>query len=115
LTLPYMLALVSVIFAALGQLSLKSASSLKIFSGSWMDRRPGIVRLGLGYGALFTAVSISAYNLRFIEANVLVSLSALSYPAVLALSRLVLDERLTKRQWIGLFIICGGVILYNLE
>jgi len=113
-TVAYLLALVAVALTAVGQLSLKAAASQKSFGDLWRDRFARVVRLGAGYAALFAAVAITAYNLRVLEVNVVVSLSALCYPGVLLLSRLFLDERPTRRQWVGLFIICGGVILYNL-
>jgi drug/metabolite transporter (DMT)-like permease len=67
-----------------------------------------------GYGALLLAVAMSAYTLRFLEVNVLVSLTALSYPLVLGMSRVFFDERLTTNQWSGLLLVCFGVALYNL-
>lgn len=67
-----------------------------------------------GYGALLLAVGISTYTLRFLEVNVLVSLTALSYPLVVSLSRVFFDERLTRNQWSGLLLVCSGVALYNL-
>jgi drug/metabolite transporter (DMT)-like permease len=115
MTFAYVLALLAVALTALGQLALKSAASRKPSGSRWGDRYSTIARLGAGYAALFAAVSITAYNLRVLEVNVVVSLSALCYPAVLVLSGLAFDERLTRRQWVGLCIICGGVILYNLE
>jgi len=63
---------------------------------------------------MLLAVSVSAYTLRFMEVNVLVSLTALSYPLVVGLSRVFFDERLTPNQWSGLFLVCFGVALYNL-
>ena len=113
--IPYLLALLAVGLTVLGQLSLKSAALRKPLGDREQNRFTGAGRLGAGYAALIAAASITAYNLRALEFNVMVSLTALCYPAVLATSYFAFDERLTKRQWIGLLVICGGVILYNLD
>lgn len=110
----YALALVAVTSASIGQLLLKAAA-LGDLNVSAAGQR--WVKFGLlvgGYSALLFSVLISAYVLRVMEANVLVSLTALSYPLVVGSSLFLFNERLTRTQWLGLWLVCGGVALYNL-
>ena len=110
----YGLALCAVTCTSCGQLCLKTASRKGLFSPAGRKRWVKYAWLIAGYGVLLLAVGISAYTLRFLEVNVLVSLTALSYPLVVGLSRVFFDERLTRNQWSGLFLVCSGVALYNL-
>lgn len=111
----YGLALFAVSCTSCGQLCLKTASRTQ--SLQTVGRERWWVKyawLFAGYSALLLAVGISAYILHFLEVNVLVSLTALSYPLVVGLSHVFFDERLTRNQWSGLFLVCFGVALYNL-
>lgn len=110
----YGLALCAVVSTSCGQLCLKTSSRIKPFSPAGRERWVKYAWLMVGYGALLLAVGISAYALRFLEVNVLVSLTALAYPLVVGLSRVFFDERLTRKQWSGLLLVCSGVALYNL-
>jgi drug/metabolite transporter (DMT)-like permease len=110
----YGLALCAVSCTSCGQLCLKMASRTGLFPTASRQRWVKYAWLMVGYGALLLAVGISAYALRFLEVNVLVSLTALAYPLVVSLSRVFFDERLTRNQWSGLMLVCSGVALYNL-
>jgi drug/metabolite transporter (DMT)-like permease len=110
----YDLALCAVSCTSFGQLCLKTAARHAGACAATQARLVIYAWLGAGYCALLLAVGISAYALRFLEANVLVSLTALSYPLVVGLSRVFFDERLTRNQWSGLLLVCSGVALYNL-
>lgn len=110
----YGLAMCAVSLTSFGQVFLKTAARYGPSSPACRKRWVKWCWLGAGYGAMLLAVSVSAYTLRFMEVNVLVSLTALSYPLVVGLSRVFFDERLTPNQWSGLFLVCFGVALYNL-
>lgn len=110
----YALALCAVSCTSFGQMCLKAASRRAPASPADRERWVKYAWLTGGYGALLLAVGFSTYVLRFLEVNVLVSLTALSYPLVVGLSRIVFDERLTRDQWSGLLLVCSGVALYNL-
>jgi drug/metabolite transporter (DMT)-like permease len=100
----------------LGQLSLKAAA-LRGGAGKSLalaERWPQLLLLGLGYAALLGSVAISTVTLRTLEVNVVVSLTALCYPLVTAMSYAAFGERLTGRQWAGLVLVCSGVAIYNL-
>ena len=110
----YGLALSAVSCTSCGQMCLKAAARSRVGPSSPRERWVKYACLMAGYSALLLAVGISAYTLRFLEVNVLVSLTALSYPIVVGLSRFFFDERLTRDQWSGLLLVCSGVALYNL-
>lgn len=110
----YMLTLCAVGSTSIGQLLLKSASrrtpAVSFGGRSWA----GLPWLAAGYSALLLAFVISTYVLRFLDASVVISLTALSYPFVVGLSRVFFAEQITRRQLSGLFLICFGVAFYNL-
>lgn len=108
------MALFAVGCTSLGQMCLKTAAHHADARTAGRERLVKYAWLGAGYSALLLAVGISAHALRFLEVNVLVSLTALSYPLVVGLSRVFFNERLTRDQWSGLVLVCSGVALYNL-
>lgn len=107
----YLLALGAVACTSVGQLCLKQSARTAHASA---PRRVEFAWLGAGYALLMLAVGMSTHALRQLEVNVLVSLTALSYPLVVGLSRVLFAERLAAGQWSGLLLVCIGVVIYNL-
>jgi hypothetical protein len=110
----YAMALVAVTSTSIGQLLLKAAALSDMNVSAARQRWVKFGLLVAGYSVLLFSVLISAYVLRVMEVNVLVSLTALSYPLVVGSSLFLFAERLTRTQWLGLWLVCGGVALYNL-
>lgn len=110
----YLVALSAVMCTVCGQLSLKAAARQYATPTAARSRSVEFAWLGGGYGLLLAAVLVSAHALRYLEANVLVSLTALAYPFVVGLSRVFFGERMNRNQLLGLLLVCGGVMLYNL-
>jgi len=110
--LAFGLALVSVCLSSFAQLLLKQAANTSVSS-----QRLGLAWLNplaiVGYGLLLSAVLTSAYVLRYLGVGVLTSLTALAYPLVAFLSGAFFKETIRKRQWLGMALICGGVLVFN--
>lgn len=109
---PVLLALTGVLLSALAQILLKQAANVSIAS-----QRLGLAWLNplaiLGYGMLLSAVLTSAYVLRYLGVGVLTSLTALAYPLVAVLSGAIFKETIRPRQWTGMVLVCGGVLIFN--
>lgn len=112
---PYVLALTSVGLTVIAQLCLKKAHIVSISSYHSYKDIQALKWLATGYIILLFVVAINALVLRVIEFNVLVALSALCYPGVVASSAFLFSEKLATRQIVALVIICAGVIIYNLR
>jgi drug/metabolite transporter (DMT)-like permease len=109
---PVLLALTGVLLSSLAQLLLKQAANMSLsrqrFDLAWLN--PYAI---LGYGLLLSAVLTSAYVLRYLGVGVLTSLTALAYPLVAVLSGAIFKETICSRQWLGMTLICGGVLVFN--
>ncbi len=64
-----------------------------------------------GFGLVFTASILWLSVVSQMELSVAYPMLSTSYGLVLAGSALVLGERVTRRQWLGVLVITGGVAL----
>ncbi len=108
-----LLAVFSIFFSSLAHLFLKKAALLSMQAG-----RPFLAWLSpyalFGFGILLSTVVLTVALLRELPLTVLTSLTALSYPMIALLSKFMLQELISFRQWLGIACVCLGVLLFNL-
>jgi len=68
----------------------------------------------LGYFLLFSATLFNLYVLKFMPLKVMAFIVPLSFILVVFFSKCLLDEKITKYQVIGSFVIILGIIIYNI-
>jgi len=66
-----------------------------------------------GYALFFVATILSTFGLSRMPLKYGAALLPLGYILVGALSYLLFDERLSKRQLVGALVIVGGIVVFN--
>jgi multidrug transporter EmrE-like cation transporter len=96
------LGLICAINEGFAQLALKLSVGAGIFRFLWIA---GAVLLFVLDAFLYSTA------LRFLNVNVAFSLGALAMVSIVALSRWVLGEQITRIRWVGIALIVGGTSL----
>lgn len=105
------LALASVIIAALSQILLKIAANKKY--GSFIRKFLNITVI-CAYGMMFMSSLSSMLALRELELNLMPVFQATSFFWIMILSKLILKEKISKNNIISICIIFLGIIVYLL-
>ena len=106
----YLLVTACIVLTGIGQLLLKIGANNK--NNSWsMFINPFTVT---GYLLILSVTVFTVLALKVIDLKLLYALMALNYIILLALSKLVLNEPLTKNKIIATLLIFLGVAIFNL-
>ncbi len=104
-------ALASVFIGAVSQILLKTAANKeqKNFIKKFLN-----VTVIMAYGMMLGSSLCSMVSLRYLELNLMPVFQATSFFWVLLLSRLLLKEKVYKKNVLGICIIFGGILVYLL-
>lgn len=103
------LALASVLIGAISQILLKTAANKK--QDNFLKKFLNITVI-VAYGMMFGSSLCSMFALRHLPLNLMPVFQATSFFWVLLLSRLILKEKILKRNVVGICIIFFGIIIY---
>lgn len=103
------LALTSVLIGAISQILLKTAANKK--QDNFLKKFLNITVI-VAYGMMFGSSLCSMFALRHLPLNLMPVFQATSFFWVLLLSRLILKEKILKRNVVGICIIFFGIIIY---
>lgn len=103
------LALASVLIGAISQILLKAAANKK--QDNFLKKFLNITVI-VAYGMMFGSSLCSMFALRHLPLNLMPVFQATSFFWVLLLSRLILKEKILKRNVVGICIIFFGIIIY---
>jgi len=103
--------LVSVAVSSVSQLLLKISAKKTYPSKIKEYLNPYVI---CGYGLFFGCTLISMYALKVVPLSMAPILESAGYIFVAALSYFFLKEKLSKRQFIGIFLILVGIVVYSL-
>lgn len=106
----YLLVTACIIFTSIGQLFLKLGTvnrkeSVRLFINPFTVT---------GYLSILSVTVFTVLALKDVNLKVLYAFMALSYILLLILSKIVLNEPLTKNKILATLIIFAGVIIFNL-
>lgn len=108
-SIPIILLFTAVFISSMSQILLKKAAGkeYKSFIKSYLN-----IRVICAYCIFFIAVLIDLYAFRFVPVSFVPVIESSSYFFIIILSRIILHEKLTLKQIIGIVIIMCGVLLY---
>ncbi len=103
--------LVSILISSVSQIMLKKSAQKKYPSKLKEYLNPMVI---IAYGLFFGCTLITMYSYKVVPLGMAPVLEAAGYIFVAVLSYIFLKEKLTKRQLIGMALIIGGIVVYNL-
>ena len=106
------LALLSVFIGAVSQILLKTAAN-KGQSKNFLKKFLNVTVI-MAYAMMLGSSLCSMFSLRYLELNLMPVFQATSFFWVLVLSRMILKEKILKRNVVGICIIFCGIIIYLL-
>jgi multidrug transporter EmrE-like cation transporter len=101
-------ALISVLLNALAQLTLKKSTTFNTDSLSFLIKNPYLYLTGLFYA---TSIVTWFLALSRLQVSIAYPLQAIGYLIVSLAAVFIFKEQVSILNWIGLFLILGGVIL----
>lgn len=104
--------IVGAFIAAYSQLLLKNSALIE-YKNSWQDYIN--IRVLSSYVLLFLTTVISMFALRLLSYKLVAVLGTSSYVFVVLLSKFILKEKISKRKFIGVWVIVVGIIIFGLE
>jgi undecaprenyl phosphate-alpha-L-ara4N flippase subunit ArnE len=96
------------VIEACGQVFLKNAAASQ--TKTQMRR----IWIAAGIACFAAEAIVWSYVLRMLEVSVAYPMSSLSFVAVTILSSLILQERVSKERWFGVFLIIAGTALVGI-
>lgn len=107
----YFLYVISGMLAAVSQVLLKLSTKqeYKSFIKQYFN-----VKVFCGYGMLFCSMLLNMFAMRYMAYKFAPILSTISYIFILVFSVLLLKERVSKKQYIGIAMIFVGILLFSL-
>lgn len=109
LTLHILILFVSVFISACSQILLKKAA-LRTYPSLFREYLNAFVITA--YGIYFVAVILDLLALRRVPVSYVPAIEASSYIFIIALSRIFLAERLSKRKLLAISVIFTGIAIY---
>lgn len=103
--------LLSVFISSISQILLKSSANREHKSALREYFNPKVV---IAYGMFFAATLITILAYRYVPLSMGGILEASGYIFVAVLSYFFLHERIGKRKFLGLLLILGGIIIFNI-
>lgn len=103
------LALISVFIGAVSQILLKTAAN-KTYNSFW--KKFLNITVIVAYSMMFGSSLCSMLSLRHLPLNMMPVFQATSFFWVLILSRVLLKEKILKRNIVGICIIFFGILVY---
>ena len=107
----YFLMLVSVSLASAAQILLKKSASRPHKNALAEYLNPFVIG---GYGMLGVSMLLTMYCYRGLDYMQVIVFEPLGYIIVMFLSRLFFAERVTRPKLLGMALIIGGILLYNI-
>ena len=104
------LALLSVFIGAVSQIMLRTAAN-KGQSSSFIKKFLNVTVI-IAYAMMFGSSLCSMFALRHLPLNIMPVFQATSFFWVLILSRIILKEKILKRNVVGICLIFFGIIVY---
>lgn len=100
--------LITPLLSAVSQLILKKAADNPRYTGAWAYLNAPVI---LAYGLFFGCMLLNVVALRTLDLTVASVLEASGYLYVMALSYLVLREKITRRRLLGNLLIVLGIAI----
>lgn len=103
---------VSTLISAFSQIMLKKSAQKNYGSKIKEYLNPLVI---VAYALFFGCTLLSMYALKVVPLSMSPILEASGYVFVAVLSYIFFKEKMTKKQFLGMFLIIGGIVIYTLE